>query len=814
MSADIPLPALPSQFGRFQLLDRIALGGMAEIFKAKMTGAAGFEKIVVIKRILPHLAADKQFVDMFIDEAKLTVHLVHPKIVQVLEFGEVDGQYYIALEFVEGLDCLALLRGCAHKRVRLPPAIAAHIGHEVLDALDYAHRAADPEGRLLGIVHRDISPSNVFISRRGDIKLGDFGIAHASERQSKTQAGTLKGKYGYMSPEQVVGGKLDGRSDLFAVGIVLAEMLMGRRLFTSPNDLDVLLMVRDVKLERLQKYGTDIPAELRDILIRALRRVPNERWQHAGDFRDALADWLFSNGTRVTPSDVGSFLRSLYVEGTQDSEIPQVKQGTIAGHSTKAAALAADLKAEIARREVQRGTHIPRGDTPPPQPSPIAAPEAPSRKPSRLGNKGAAIPERPSPLGPTRQQQQASNSPADWGLLSRPGSASARPPGMLDDGIEPASGPKENEQDDREAPFELDLLDAEVTPELSSSNLEPMPDDDLEGLDIDVEMTPTPPPHQDETTPASLAEAFQVLESTPQPLDDLQSTGRIELADQVDRAFDALGSDNTPNPTIGRTMPPGALRPASRPPESAAREAAKFGPPDEEGDLQDVSTTRVFTRLAAMKETGLLRVECGGAVKDIYLSGGAPEYVTSNLARELLGEYLVAQGVITSGELSMALAMMPRFGGKLGDTLVGLSLMRPLDVFRHLTRQVRDKLVDVFTWARGHWKYWRGRTNQREAFPLGIDPFEIVGAGVVAIPEDLLQARYKPLGSATPRARPGLLVDPDAFRVGPMPRELLARLDGGRSLGQWMRLYASEQELIAFLRTLYLLVETDLASLD
>src|SRR5262244_2533808 len=171
MSSDLPAPSFPLGFGRFQLLDRLAVGGMAEIFKAKMTGAAGFEKIVVIKRILPHLAADRQFVDMFVDEAKLTVHLVHPKIVQVLEFGEVDGQYYIALEYVNGLDCLALLRACAHKRARLPIALACHIGSEVLDALDYAHRATDPDGHLLGIVHRDISPSNVFLSRRGDIKL-------------------------------------------------------------------------------------------------------------------------------------------------------------------------------------------------------------------------------------------------------------------------------------------------------------------------------------------------------------------------------------------------------------------------------------------------------------------------------------------------------------------------------------------------------------------------------------------------------------------------------------------------------------------
>src|SRR6267154_1489070 len=173
---------LPSQFGRYTLLERLALGGMAEVFRAKISSSHGFEKILVIKRILPHLAV--------------------------------------------------------------------FIINEVLEALDYAHNARDMEGKTMHIVHRDISPSNIFLSKRGDVKLGDFGIAHAQRRESKTQAGTLKGKYGYMSPEQVVGHPIDGRSDLFAVGVVLAEMLMGRRLFTAPNDLDVLLMVRDARVER------------------------------------------------------------------------------------------------------------------------------------------------------------------------------------------------------------------------------------------------------------------------------------------------------------------------------------------------------------------------------------------------------------------------------------------------------------------------------------------------------------------------------------------------------------------------------------
>src|SRR5262249_12199832 len=209
--------------------------------------------------------------------------------------------------------------------------------------------------------------------------------------------------------------------------------------------------------------------------------------------------------------------------------------------------------------------------------------------------------------------------------------------------------------------LELDLL----------SDTDPSGGDEMEGLDIDVEMTPTPPPLQDETTPASLAEAFQVLESAPQSLDDAQTTDRYDISDQFEG-----GAGQRCKPTLGALVPPEALRAASAASGSPEREATSFGPPDETGDLAEVTTTRIFTRLAAMRETGLLRVECGGAVKDIYLSGGAPEYVTSNLARELLGEYLVAQGVITSGELSMALAMRPRFGGKLGDTLVGLSRLR------------------------------------------------------------------------------------------------------------------------------------------
>src|SRR6187551_2379406 len=292
---------------------------MAELFKAQMQGQHGFEKLVAIKKILPHLAGDKSFVEMFIDEARITAQLDHRNIVGVYELGTDADTPYIAMQYVDGLDVLALLRECARAQVRLPPDLAALIARDVLDALDYAHNALDTSGRPLHIVHRDISPGNVLLSWRGDVKLTDFGIARAAERRHKTEAGTLKGKYGYMSPEQVSGGEVDARSDVFSVGILLAEMVMSRRLFTSTNDLDILLLVRDARLDRLHKYASEFPVELRVLTTRALQRRPEDRWQSAAEFRDALDEWL-RNTTRVTSRHLAALLGQVINAPTADLE--------------------------------------------------------------------------------------------------------------------------------------------------------------------------------------------------------------------------------------------------------------------------------------------------------------------------------------------------------------------------------------------------------------------------------------------------------------------------------------------------------------
>lgn len=361
----------PKQIGRYQILDRVAVGGMAELFKAQLQGQLGFEKLVAIKKILPHLAGDKSFVDMFIDEARITAQLDHKHIVSVFELGTDADTPYIAMQYVDGLDVLALLRECARAQIRLPPDLAALIASAVLDALDYAHNALDVQGRPLRIVHRDISPGNVLLSWRGDVKLTDFGIARAAERQHKTEAGTLKGKYGYMSPEQVSGAEVDGRSDLFSVGILLAEMVMARRLFTSTNDLDILLMVRDARLDRLHKYASEFPVELRVLTVRALQRRPEDRWQTAAQFRDALDEWI-RRTTRVTSRDLAMLIGRVINSPTAELESRNVAVQDVAGMEgpsglsgpmTRMHLAQAEAEAKVARAEFISGDGaIPDGE--------------------------------------------------------------------------------------------------------------------------------------------------------------------------------------------------------------------------------------------------------------------------------------------------------------------------------------------------------------------------------------------------------------------------------------------------------------------
>jgi serine/threonine protein kinase len=221
----------PIQFGKYFLLERINMGGMAEVFRAKAYGVEGFERLVAVKKILPSISEDKEFIRMFIDEAKIAVQLSHANIAQVFDLGRVGGSYYIALEHVHGRDLRALYDRCREKSAPMPVAQACFIIQKVCEGLDYAHNKRHENGDELGLVHRDVSPQNVLVSFEGEVKIIDFGIAKAAGRCSRTQAGILKGKFAYMSPEQERGQAINRRSDVFSTGIVLYELLTGKRMF-------------------------------------------------------------------------------------------------------------------------------------------------------------------------------------------------------------------------------------------------------------------------------------------------------------------------------------------------------------------------------------------------------------------------------------------------------------------------------------------------------------------------------------------------------------------------------------------------------
>ncbi len=282
----------PQGFGRYVLVDKIAVGGMAEVFKAKSFSEGGFEKLLVIKRILQHLSENEDFVEMFIDEAKITVELQHPNIVQIFDFGKTGANWYIAMELVEGKDAKGILRRLARKRTLLPPKFALFIANQTCKGLHYAHKKTDLRGAPLDIIHRDISPSNIIVGYNGQVKVADFGIAKAQKSTYTTKDGVLKGKFEYMSPEQARGETVTPQSDVFACGIILHEMLTGRRLFKSNSDVKTLETIKKGDYPRPSDINPRISPSIDALVMKALAVDPAERFSSALAMRQALAKAL------------------------------------------------------------------------------------------------------------------------------------------------------------------------------------------------------------------------------------------------------------------------------------------------------------------------------------------------------------------------------------------------------------------------------------------------------------------------------------------------------------------------------------------
>ena len=300
-------------FGRYQLLKKIASGGMGQVLLAKK-GQDDFEKLVVLKRILPHLVEDEEFFTMFRDEAKITMRLDHPNIARINEFGVEGGVHYIEMEYVAGEDMRRIEKRAAAVGKGIPIGVIIRIIADAAAGLDFAHKARDAKGAPLNLVHRDVSPQNVLVGFDGSVKLIDFGVAKAAGRSQHTATGILKGKFPYMSPEQAQGEELDCRSDVFALGIVLWEQLTGRRLFKGENDLATQRLVRACQVPAPSSVEPSVPTGLDPIALKALAKEPKDRFQDAAELRNALEDFALHNAIPTSASNLSSFMRELYAE--------------------------------------------------------------------------------------------------------------------------------------------------------------------------------------------------------------------------------------------------------------------------------------------------------------------------------------------------------------------------------------------------------------------------------------------------------------------------------------------------------------------
>ena len=378
----------PVPFGKYYLLERINVGGMAEVFKAKTFGVEGFERLLAVKRILPNIAEDEEFITMFIDEAKIAVQLQHANIAQIFDLGKVDESFFIALEFVHGRDLRSIFDRMRNKGDSLPIAMACYVTMQVCEGLDYAHNKRDAQGRELNLVHRDISPQNVLIGYEGEVKLIDFGIAKAAGKASKTQAGILKGKFGYMSPEQVRGLPIDKRSDIFAVGIVLYELLTGERLFIGESDFSTLEKVRNVEIMPPSSYNKKIPQELERVVLKALARDPEDRYANAIDLHDDLQSFLYSVGEFFSRKDLAAWMKKTFaMEIEEDSakleEFRQIAPPVASAEVSRKAAVAG----------APSGRSAPPGGTGAKAAPKAAAPkaQAPSKGPSKGQAKDSSV---------------------------------------------------------------------------------------------------------------------------------------------------------------------------------------------------------------------------------------------------------------------------------------------------------------------------------------------------------------------------------------------------------------------------------------
>ena len=584
---------------------RLAVGGTSEVYLARADPRSGFPERLIVKRPLPQFQSDTAWKAMFSREARLQAAINHPNVVRVFDAGTVTtGEPYLAMEYVEGVDGDRLARRVRQVGERFDPALATYIAKEVLAALEAVHAASDELGRPLGILHRDVTPSNIYLSRSGEVKLGDFGLAHSQHKASfRSETGnTLKGKFAYLAPEQVAGDPVDHRADLFSLAVVLAELLLGRQLFDESGQLAVLLAIRDGRIDAVEELRGRVPDGLLAALLTGLSRIPRVRFSNARAFLNAIEPF----------------------------------------------AMPAPQAVRALAEKVRWVTTNPTG---------AAMPVV------RIEGAGGL---RNEPLGLEETQ------------LKR------RPRSVLE--------------------AKTILYSAEPSFAVLSTG--------------------------EERGPLSFAELVEAL-----------ATGEIGRGDRVDYMGQGFRLVEDMEDLV-RFLPAKTER---------TQEVEGPGAPDFVDELSVSTVLAVLARVVRKKETGVLfaeraaTAESGKAIrKELYFEGGKLHHVASSDASELLGEYLVRRGELARDELDMALAVLPRYDGRMGDTLIALGLVSGVNVFRAIREQGRDRVADLFRWTSGKLTYYVGQTHPRVEFSLKLDLAQLMLAGLEATtPAESPIAQYR-----------------------------------------------------------------------
>jgi serine/threonine protein kinase len=719
-------PGFPCQYGKYQLLARIGHGGMAEVFRARLPGIAGFEKIVVIKRLLPHLVSDQNMVDMFVNEARIAAEVQHRNVVQIFELGQAEtGEYFMAMEHVAGTDLRQILRAAAVNAMRVPAWFSVHAVAEILDGLAYAHELADEAGRRRNIVHRDVTPANIFVSYLGDIKLGDFGVAKDDSRSDLTRAGQLKGKVPYMSPEQLFGRDIDARTDVFAAGVVLWECLTQRRLFGGRPDIEAMNLICYGERKPPSFFATDVPPELDRIVLRALTADVNQRTACARTLRDELHEVMPKLRDRVLQTDVRSIVesllgnrdpsagtgpRSIHDEAVVKQNFFEPTPGTPSGHQGPPIPLPV---IETYRNPLPRPASATISSGPPQEPlrpppispSPwthrsVSSPSSPAAPPDTV------VPEKAFPRSPSSTGRAPASAPPPRppSSVSQPGSRWAAP--MLDAAhareIVPMGPPAQSS-----APPRSNSI-PEITDDLSrkrSRSLGPSADPSVLGEQLnprvapEIERSPTPVPrplpsgiyqgphpfwvhaHEMVIGPLSLMEATSILRTECQEgrIDDVRISGNqmtwMDAATFAILTGQEILVDRWSNRE--RELPRNAFS----------------------GTIPETPLVELLGRIAREHPSGRLIVANPSlgphTRREIVIHEGRPTFVYANVVELQLPEQLVQKKLVTRDEL----AELVHTALIQDRALENLFVERMhVDLTPYWPAFMKDRLADLFRW--------------------------------------------------------------------------------------------------------------------